>query len=307
MNNIGVVWDFDGTLAPDDSTMKTVEILSRGEVSGAEFFKRVKDLRGDARGPEESWKHIQAMDAPIWMYILSQLAASQRVPLNTEFFNRFVIEHIALFPGVEKFLREIKKLGSRPDFKKARVEIHHFIVSAGLKNLIELALPQGVVTETYGCRYQIVQHGSDALPESVPVYCVDETAKTRALFEIAKGTFHSKERPLNHRQKSKWLPFENMIYVGDGDTDIPALALTRERGGMGVIVYNPGHEQTRIDARLETIRRGYRADLITPADYSLDGQLFKFIESRCVQIMQRCEASRVSRASRTKVSLSAAG
>lgn len=290
MHNIGIVWDFDGTLAPDDSTMKTVEIISSGEVSGDEFFRRVKQLKGETSVAETDWKHIQAMDAPIWMYTLSRMASEKSIPLNTEFFRTFVKPHVQLYAGVTTFLKEIKNLEKLPEFKILGIRIRHYIVTAGLKNLIELMFPKNMISQTYGCRYEVVRNAEGDLPESIPVYCMDETGKTRAIFEIAKGSFISERRSVNRRQAIKWQPFENMIYIGDGDTDIPALSLTRQRGGMGIVVYNPAMPKTRVDARLKMMRQDYRADLITPADFHLDGELFSFIKNRCIQIRHRCEA-----------------
>ncbi len=73
MANIAIVWDFDGTLSPDDSTTKTVEILD-GNKPGSEFWNYIKSLRGDSRKPQ--WEHVLASDAPIWMYALSRLATA---------------------------------------------------------------------------------------------------------------------------------------------------------------------------------------------------------------------------------------
>lgn len=293
MNKVGIVWDFDGTLAPEDSTMKTVEILSDGQMSGDEFFRRVHQLNGRPhRGEtvEQQWKHIQALDAPTWMYVLSREAFSRNRPLNAEFFQKFVVPKIELYPNVIKFLQTLKDLENREEYRKVSLTIHHYIVSAGLKELIEQVFPAGLIDETYGCRYVIASDAPGDAPESIPVYCVDETGKTRALFEISKGSLKSQKREVNRRVKKKALPFENMMFIGDGDTDIPALSLTRERGGMAVVVYNPDTAPQKINDKLRMMRTDKRADLITPADFSLKGELFHFLRSRCEQIRQKCEA-----------------
>lgn len=290
MPNIAIVWDFDGTLTPYDSTTITVETIT--DSRGDEFWHTIKELRGDKRRPTASeWQHILAMDAPIWMYSLSRLAAKEKVPLNKEFFQKFVVPKIKLYPNVEKFLTSIKSLEERDEFSRNKLHIHHFIISAGLKELIEQVFPDSLIKVTYGCRYTVaVAPGYKDEPESIPVFCMDETAKTRALFEISKGSFEKEDRRVNERVETKWVPFSNMIYIGDGDTDIPALALTRERGGTGIIVYDPQKSEQDREKRLKTIRKGERADLITTADFSLDGELYRYIEIKCHQIRQRYEA-----------------
>ncbi len=292
MPNIAIVWDFDGTLSPDDSTTKVVETL-QGDGKGGPFWDYIHSLRGDKNDPAE-WEHILAMDAPIWMYSLSRLAVQKKVPLNKEFFQKFVLPKIKLFPEVPSFLKAIKKLEEAPEFKKVNLEIHHFIVSAGLKELIEQVFPEGLIKWTFGCRYTVVidkLHPDE--PESVPVFCMDETVKTRSLFEISKGAFCNPEIKVNSRvEDSKlWASFNNFIYIGDGDTDIPALSLVRSKGGMGVALYNPDAPKEKVKARHKSMRLDKRADMITAADFSSSGELFSFIKTRCMQIRYRYEAA----------------
>jgi 2-hydroxy-3-keto-5-methylthiopentenyl-1-phosphate phosphatase len=289
MPNIAIVWDFDGTLTPQDSTTKVVEILDGR--SGNEFWKTVKSLRGDQRKPK--WEHVLASDAPIWMYALSRIAFAKGVPLNAEFFREFVKPHITLYDRVPAFLRKLKLLEEAPALKSVAVNIHFFIITAGLKDLVELMLPEGLIRWTFGCRYEIVASADDPnAPESIPVFCMDETMKTRSLFEISKGSFEDKDRSVNRRVpvEDRWAPFENIVYIGDGDTDVPALSLVRSQGGLGVAVYDPSKPKDEVDRRLKNMRLDKRADLITPADFGEKGELFEFLRARCMQIAQRYRA-----------------
>lgn len=292
MPNIAIVWDFDGTLTPQDSTSKTIEVIS-GEQDSAEFWAYIKYLRGDHESLE--WSHILASDAPIWMYSLSRLAAERKIPLNKQFFKEFVFPNITLFENVVPFLKKIKSLQNKSDFKKLDIKINHFIVSAGLKDLIELVFPKNLITWTFGCRYKVVVHPDHKNdPESIPVFCMDETVKTRSLFEISKGSFNEPTKSVNTRVKEEdyWAPFKNFIYIGDGDTDIPSLSLVRSKGGMGIAVYDKNKPVPKIKEKLKTLTLDKRTDLITPADYSLESELFNFIATRCLQIRQRYDAEK---------------
>jgi 2-hydroxy-3-keto-5-methylthiopentenyl-1-phosphate phosphatase len=289
MPNIAIVWDFDGTLTPQDSTTKVVDILQSGKAD--DFWKTVKSLRGDGRRPQ--WRHILASDAPIWMYALSRIAFAQRVPLNTEFFEQFIKPHIELYPNVASFLRKLKLLEETKLFKAAKIEIHFFIVTAGLQELVELLLPVDLVRWTFGCRYQInAYEGDRARPESIPVFCMDETMKTRSLFEISKGSFADRNKSVNIRvrEEDRWALFRDMIYVGDGDTDVPSLSLVRSQGGMGIAVYDPKKPKDAVEKRLRQMRLDRRADLITPANFDSNSELFNFLSARCTQIAQRYRA-----------------
>lgn len=291
-NNIAIVWDFDGTLTPGDSTTKTVEFFL-GKGAHNAFWDRIQKLKG-TKQTGQNWEHVLAMDAPIWMYSLSELARAEGVPLNTEFFQKNILKTIELYSGVSIFLQSIKDLEKDDRFLRQHIHIHHFIVSAGLKELIELTLPKELVRWTFGCRYvAVVEEGAkDSHPISIPAYCVDETAKTRSIFEIAKGVFENPDISVNRRveKKDMWCPFSNMIYVGDGPTDVPSLSLVRDKGGMGIAVYDPEMSEEKMKTRFHEMRLDKRTDLITPANFDVKGELYKFIASRCWQICQRYEA-----------------
>jgi 2-hydroxy-3-keto-5-methylthiopentenyl-1-phosphate phosphatase len=290
MPNVAIVWDFDGTLTPLDSTTEVVKIL-QGNESGSEFWKYVKSLRGDDKRPK--WEHVLASDAPIWMYALSRIAFKQKVPLNAEFFIKFVQPRISLFENVASCFRKLKLLEETRDFSSVKLEVHHFIITAGLKDLVEHILPSDLITWVFGCRYKIVaSEENESEPESVPVFCMDETMKTRSLFEISKGSFRDKNHSVNRRvpKDSLWAPFENIVYIGDGYTDVPALSLVRSQGGIGIAVYNPKKSPEEVEKGLRDMRLDKRADLITPADFSENGELFEYLTFRCKQICFRYRA-----------------
>lgn len=290
MPRIAIVWDFDGTLSPIDSTSKVIELLGDGP---DQFWKVIKSLRGDRQRPK--WEHVLASDAPIWMYSLALLANKRKAPLNTEFFREFVLPFISTFEGATELLRAIKNLQNSSEFRAVDLEVHHFIVTAGLKELVEQVFPKDLITWAFGCRYAVVVHeGHEDEPESVPVFCMDETMKTRSLFEISKGSFCDPKKTVNTRVDPQhyWAPFKNMVYIGDGDTDVPALSLVRSKGGLGIAVYDPSKSEEDVYRRLKNMRLNRRADLITAADFSVDGELFSYLAARCTQIRQRYEAER---------------
>jgi hypothetical protein len=291
MPNIAIVWDFDGTLTPIDSTTKVVEILQGGD--GGDFWKYVKSLRGDQKRPK--WEHVLASDAPIWMYALSRIAFAKKVPLNEEFFRHFVKQHIPLYDDVLSLLRKIRLLQDTKKFRDVDLKVHFFVVTAGLCDLVRLVFPSDLITWVFGCRYEIiVAPGKQDEPESVPVFCMDETMKTRSLFEISKGSFRDKNQSVNRRvaKENLWAPFENMIYIGDGDTDVPALSLVRSHGGVGIAVHDPAKSPQLVEKRHEKLRLDKLADLIAAADFSEKGELFNYLATRCLQICQRYHAEK---------------
>ncbi len=298
MSNIAIIWDFDGTLTPSDSTSKTLEAL--GKESPDLFWEEINHLR---RGkPQTKWEHILASNAPIWMYTLSRIAHQKKVPLNKEFFKEFVVPNVELYSNVITFLRAIKNLEDLKEFKDQNIKIDHFIISAGLKELIEEVMcdqerkhdkraidkkKDDLIRWVFGGRYIITYTEEDSKdnPESIPAFCMDETMKTRSLFEIAKGSFTDPSAHVNKRVKQQKYPFSNMIYIGDGPTDIPALALVDDRGGTGVLLYDKSLETEKIKRRLNRMSSDSRANFITEANFSLKGELFEFIKAHCIRVL----------------------
>ena len=84
-----------------------------------------------------------------------------------------------------------------------------------------------------------------------------------------------------------------MVYIGDGPTDIPALALIRDRGGVGVILYDKDKQNKDIKRRLKKMSSDSRANFITKADFSIKGELFKFIKAHCLRVLQSHKASNI--------------
>lgn len=308
MPNIAIVWDFDGTLTPLDSTslvvdlidpsIKNVDINSDKPISEA-FWKSIRTLSGDKKVTKNKdnivWQHTLASDAPIWMYSLSQLASNEGIGLAKEYFET-IVHNVKLYPRVKKFLEKLKQLENDELFKTLDLKISHFVVSAGLRDLIRLVFEKDLVKWVWGCEYVVASSPGSEVPENIPKYCMDETAKTRALFEISKGTFKApRMNAVNNLVPADKLfcPFENIIYIGDGFSDVPALSLVRSKGGMGIVVFDKEllSDQNRLLAKIGQIKKDQRADLITEADFKTSGSLYKAIHSRCVQIRQRYEAS----------------
>ena len=289
--NISIIWDFDGTLTPDDSTSEIIEYFF-GKGKKSNFWNWIKDVNGSLS--EVNWERMLSSDAPTWMYALSRIAFIKRVPLSQEFFSKREITNLVkLYPGANTILQKIKDFEKNNRFKDSKVKVHQFIITAGLKEYVEELVPKEVFSNIWGGRYSCVypQGRKDDI-ESIPVFCMDETMKTRALYEISKGVFNSTVTAVNQKVEkgNLWCPFDNFIYIGDGPTDIPALSLTRTYGGYGIVVFNPEDSTQKVKKRLKDMSADSRCDLITKADFSSNSDLFSSIETRCNQILQKYEA-----------------
>ena len=301
---ISIIWDFDKTLTPYDSTTELIRFFIRNKPE--KFWEEVKEISGvESKAPVDS---ISTSEAPVWMYLLSEMAVSiegDKRALDEKQIRKMITTNkikVEFYPNVLEFLKEIKSLSSEELFKKNNIEIHHFIITAGLQDLVssvfKLHGSRDLIREIFGCRYKIIQDpNTQKVEKNIPIYCMDKTAKTRALFEIYKGCFLSTAKYTVDDLVPKgdeWCPFENMIYIGDGDTDIPAFSLVKSRKGMTIGVYNPVESKNNIMDKAKNMKKGKRIDLFTSANFEETGELFHFIKIRCEQIAKRYEAHKIT-------------
>ena len=301
-NNISIVWDFDKTLISHDSTTELIRHFIGNKTQ--DFWDGVKEISGvSGTTPLDS---ISTSEAPVWMYLLSEMAVhpntQDKMALDEIHIGKLIADKIHFYPNVLNFLKKIELLSSEDLFIKNSIKIHLFIITAGLRDLVssvfKLHDSKSLIKEIFGCRYKTIKNlNSQLVEKNIPIYCMDKTAKTRALFEICKGCFlpEAKYKVDDLVAKGEeWCPFENIIYIGDGDTDIPAFSLVKSRRGMTIGVYNPDESKKDIETKTKNMKKGKRIDLFTPANFECKGELYHFIKIRCEQIAKRYEAHKIT-------------
>lgn len=259
----------------------------------AKFWQEVKDISGVNSPPVNS---ISTSEAPVWMYLLSEMAKGHQkqegMELNEKGIEKFMSKEIEFYPKVLDSLTELRDLSNEEIYKTNNIKIHHFVITAGLQDLVSVIFKrknsQNLITKIFGCRYNVIQE------KNIPIYCMDKTVKTRSLFEIHKGCFEGDAlRKVDDFMQpgQEWCPFENMIYIGDGDTDIPSFSLVKSRGGMTIGVYNPDSSEKDTKRKAKNISQ--RIDLFTPANFNPKKELFHSIKTRCDQIAKRYSARKL--------------
>ena len=273
--NISIIWDFDKTLTPKCSTGKLVEKIT-GE-SKLNFWKKVDQISDIKRSPNVERPRYETV---AWMSVLAKQANDKKIIMDQSFFKE-AANQIELYKNVIPFLKGIKNLSQQDIYKKNQIEIHHFIITGGLKDLISevfnLQGGEGLVKYIFGSKY----HYDQQRKENIPIYCMDNTIKTRSLFEIHKACFlpncHVDVDDIIPEEKI-WCPFKNMIYIGDGASDIPAFTLLKLKKGMriGINLKKPNE-----------LKNDNKVDFYTTADFSIEGKLFEAIKSRCNDLAQK--------------------
>lgn len=265
-NLIAIVYDYDQTLSP--TYMQDEVLFPRFGINAAEFWKRCKQLV-ERDGYESELAYLKTM--------LDNLQLDR--PSNDDL--RSLGKDLKFYKGVIGMFEELENL-LEPEHRAAGVKIEHYIVSSGIKTLIEGSDLMRHVKRVFGCEFGEDESGRIAFPKRV----ISHTGKTQYLFRINKGMLEPNEDVNDHMpEELRPVPFKNMIYVGDGPTDVPCFTVMKKFGGHAIAVYNPE------DGTRASFRKAYqlsgpadRIKYIAPADYRAGSHLRLLLEEMVVDI-----------------------
>lgn len=261
---LAICYDFDKTLSPDDMQAQGY-IQSVGYDVGT-FWKESNGLAED-----------NDMDQNLaWMFKMKEKAHGQVL-----FTKEKLLEYgakVSLFPGVEEWFERIRHYGA-----ERNVKIEHYIISSGLKEMIEgtKVARNGAFERIYASSFYYDQSGVAVWPAQV----VNYTNKTQFLFRIKKGVLDANDFDVNDyfAPEDIRVPFQNMIYIGDSDTDIPCMKLVNANGGHSIGVYNS--DKTKVHKMMRDGRIRY----FVAADYTEGSELDMLVKS----IIERTAANEV--------------
>lgn len=243
--NVALVYDFDGTLAP-------------GNMQEFGFVQAI------GKDPNEFWNRTYEMavgnDASTilcYMYLMLQEAKANGISLKRDNFRKFG-SMIKLYQGVEEWFSLINQYG-----KSIGLNIQHYINSSGLKEMVEGTSIAKEFENIYACSFLYDTEGNAYWP----AVAVDYTTKTQFLFKINKGIKEvSDNKKINEyvAKEDRPIPFERMIYFGDGETDVPSMSVVKSQGGHAIAVY--GDQKKKATAT--KLINANRVDFMCMADYS---------------------------------------
>lgn len=240
---IAFLYDFDKTLCTTD--MEDYAFIPSLGYTPAEFWGRA-----NAFGWENRMDGLLA-----YMCTMIQECAAQNIKLDRAFLNHCG-ESIQLFPGVREWFARINAFG-----ESLGVQVEHYVISSGLREIIEGSGIAQEFREIYACEFYYNENGDACWPK----LDVNFTNKTQFVYRINKGILDvSRDKELNDSMPddSKRVPFTNMIYMGDGLSDVPCMKMMRAYGGQAIAVYQASNRQG-----VEKLLADGRVDFIFPADY----------------------------------------
>ena len=254
---LAICYDFDKTLSPDDMQAQGF-IQSLGYEVPA-FWQEVNEFAV-----------AHEMDSNLaYMLKMVEKAQEQHQEFSRQTLAAYGAE-VRLFEGVEDWFERIRAYGAEQG-----VLVEHYIISSGLKEMIEgtQIARNGAFEKIYASSFYFDSTGKAVWPAQV----INYTSKTQFLFRIEKGVLDFNDNGVNEYFSPDHIrvPFRNMVYIGDSDTDIPCMKLVNTYGGHSVGVYDP---TTRDKCKVQKMLRDRRVRYYAGADYRKDSELDRLMK-----------------------------
>ncbi|MBU9855560.1 haloacid dehalogenase-like hydrolase [Rahnella sp. H11b] len=253
-----LIYDFDGTLAEGDCAQHGL-MPALGIENIGDFWTLVKD-----RAKKDDGDEILS-----YLGLLAEKAHSLK---SDELSYSNLVKHgqaIPLFPGVVDWFGRINEYARQYD-----MEIDHYIISSGLDAMIRGTEIGKRFRMIYACKYHYSEDGKTVL---WPAQAINYTTKTQFLFRINKGIDNSWDNAAVNKfiePESREVPFQKMIFFGDGDTDIPSMKMVRHQGGFSIAVFDQNKwSDSRTQSKVEKLIAEERANYVVPAVYEEGSQL----------------------------------
>jgi len=305
-NIIACVWDFDKTLIP---AYMQAPLFRRYGVDEANFWAETNALaenyrkRGYNISPEISYLN----------HLLTYVLAGKMAGLSNKVLRECGRE-IEFYPGLPAFFASSRAwVKAKPEYAKHEIQLEHYVVSTGLAEMIRGSALAPHLDAIWACEFienplrpGFLKQNEMTLEAAAEIaqigMMIDNTTKTRAIFEINKGTNRNPAIDVNAKvtPEDRRIPLQNMIYIADGPSDVPSFSVVKKGGGKTYAVYNPA-----VRAEFEQndrLRQNGRIDHYGPADYTETSAtthwLHLQIEKMCDRIVTDREAAMATRISR---------
>jgi hypothetical protein len=296
-NILACIWDFDKTLIPGYMQWPIFEYYG---VDEKRFWKEVNDL------PEKYRANGQNVSPDIIYlnHILTYVRHGKFSGLNNSLL-RQLGKRLRFYQGLPEFFQTLKDIVSRdPLYSRYEIRLEHYIISTGLAEMIRGSAIARHVEQVYGCEF--IENPLPPNFASQPEFdiagprevaqighLVDNTIKTRFIFEINKGTNKIASIDVNSRiaPEDRRVPVRNMIYVADGPSDVPVFSVVRKHGGKTYAVYEPKNEKEF--AQNDALRASGRVDHFGRADYREKSDTYMWLTTHvrqiCDRVVDECE------------------
>jgi len=295
-NTIACIWDFDKTLIPE---YMQSPLFRRYGIDEANFWAETNALIEQYR---RRGYHL-AGELGYLNHLLTYTLAGPLAGLN----NKILFEcgaDIKFYPGLPEFFDQAKKFVlEKPEYQKHEISLEHYVVSTGIAQMVRGSAIAKHIDGVWACEFieNPLQPGFlkqnemafEAAAEIAQIgMVIDNTGKTRAIFEINKGTNKNPAIDVNSKManEDRRIPLQNMIYVADGPSDVPSFSVIKGGGGRAYAVYNP--EKPEEFAQNDRLLQSGRIHGYGPADYRNTSSTTQWLRMHIHQICDRIVADR---------------
>lgn len=251
---IGILYDFDKTLCTTD--MQEYDFIRNLGVNSEEFWGEAAEITN---------KH-EVEKILAYMFIMIKKCKEKGIKLTEEYLNSCG-RNVVLFDGVLTWFDRINAFG-----ESLGISIEHYIISSGTYEIIQGTPIAKYFKRIYACRYMYDKNG-EAL---WPALAINYTLKTQYIYRISKGILDvTDDYNLNRLQDERLrrIAYRNMIYIGDGMTDIPCMKMVKEKGGKSIALFPAGHSE-----HVRPLVEDDRINYVCAADYSEGSQLDQIVK-----------------------------
>ena len=294
-NIIAVIWDCDKTLI--DGYMQD-PLFERFNINAHDFWEKER-----AELSETAKKGIRVNPDTYYLNYFIKCAHNGTIPGLNNALLREIGKEQRFYSGIPEIFKQTKEMFSDDkSYSEYGIQVEHYIVSTGFAETIRGSELMPYVDGIWGCELLDApdQDGRELLSEIV--YTIDNTTKTRAIFEINKGIGKIDGIDVNSKipKDLRRVQFENMIYIADGPSDIPAFSVVKQNGGATFAIYPKG--DVKAMRQVEQMRADGRVDMYAEADYSKDTTAYLWITCK---IQDMADAIRNREQERIRASASA--
>ena len=238
---VAILYDFDSTLAKAD--MQNFGFIPALGMTPAEFWGETSAFSASS-GVERTLSYL---------YMMIKKTREKGIKMTREWL-REMGSKVEFFPGVLDWFKRINEFG-----KNAGVKVEHYLISSGNLEIVEGTAISKEFKVKYACEFYYDENGDPVWPK----LAINYTQKTQYFFRISKGVYDATDDVgVNEKRQERRIPYRNIIYIGDGMTDIPAMIIAKNNGGKSIAVYPRGQEE-----KVQGLFHDGRVNYVCPADY----------------------------------------
>jgi len=291
-NIIACIWDFDKTLIPG---YMQEPLFAQYQVDPKKFWQEVAELPNYYR---KSGLEMIASDTAYLNHILTYTREGIFKGLNNATLRKLG-KAIKFYQGLPGFFDEVKNfVKDNPGYRQHEIQVEHYVVSTGLLQMILGSHIAPHIDGVWGCEFVELPPPPDYLAKSTPTkqsrskiisqlaYALDNTTKTRAIFEINKGSNKIPNIDVNAKipDEDRRVPFQNMIYIADGPSDVPVFSILNRFGGRTFAVYRPGSKEEF--SQVNNLQKQGRVQSFGEANYTDGSQTAMWLKNAVSEIAE---------------------